>query len=100
MGQAWTILNLDKKEQLHPHDFGDGYKFREFTESTGGTMLALATLLATPESMGDGGGDAQRNEWTGRWAGDRIVIVGDYTDTGPFANLHYDEAYKRLKFEV
>jgi hypothetical protein len=87
MGQHWQVVNLDKKECLHPRDFDEGLKFLEFAPG-GHVMHALATLLAAPESMGAGGGDAKRTEWTGRWAGDRVVIVGDYTDSGPFAGIY------------
>lgn len=100
MGQAWCVLNLDKKEKLHAHDFGEGYKFLEFGMG-GNVMFALATLLAASESMGAGGGDAEcYPEWTGRWAGDRIAIVGDYTDSGPHAGLYADKSFTRIKPEI
>lgn len=90
MGQYWKVFNLDKKECLHPHRFDDGLKFCEFTRSEGGTMSALAVLLAAPESMGHGGGDDKRSEMTGRWAGDRIAIIGDYND-----DERWDGAYEK-----
>ena len=30
MGQYYVIANLDKKEFLNPHKFGDGVKLMEF----------------------------------------------------------------------
>ena len=95
MGQYWHVVNLDKKEVLHPHDLDQGLKFLEFAPG-GAVMFALATLVAAPESMGAGGGDAERNEWTGRWAGDRIVIVGDYTNKGPFKDIYSSDEYTRI----
>lgn len=100
MGQYWAIVNLDKKERIHPADFGDSRKFLEWGLSSGGLLTALAVLLAAPESMGDGGGDADRTVWTGRWAGDRIAIVGDYTKTGPHAGLYKDPSYTDLEFTL
>jgi hypothetical protein len=78
MGQYYKVCNLDKKEYLYPHRFGDGLKLLEFGASGGGTMCGLAVLLAT--SNGRGGGDLHTKTMAmpGRWAGDRIAVVGDY----------------------
>lgn len=86
MGQYYRIVNLDKKEWLNPHRFGDGAKLLEFGDSATGTMLGLAVLLA--DGNGRGGGDLdERNDdagLIGSWAGDRIVIAGDYADEGRY----------------
>jgi hypothetical protein len=85
MGQYHLIANLDKKQYLHPHRFGDGLKLMEFGCSSPGTMTALAVLLA-PQSAegGRGGGDFHHDVEgiVGSWAGDRIAIVGDYAEEG------------------
>jgi hypothetical protein len=50
-----------------------------------GTMAGLAILLA--DGNGRGGGDISEDPVSGiigRWAGDRIVIAGDYADSGRF----------------
>ena len=81
MGQYHYICNMDKKEYLDPHAFGDGLKLMEFGWSSRGTLTALAVLLS--EQNGRGGGDAHEAADTptsGRWVGDRIAIVGDYFD--------------------
>ena len=83
MGQYYYIANLDKKEYLHPHRCGDGLKLLEFGLSSCGTMSALAILLA--DGNGRGGGDLRtENPIVGTWAGDRIVVTGDYADEGRF----------------
>jgi hypothetical protein len=83
MGQYYLIVNLDKKQYLHPHRFGDGLKLLEFGCSATGTLTALAILLA--DGNGRGGGDLRsENPVIGSWAGDRIVIAGDYADEGKF----------------
>lgn len=73
MGQYFYVANLDKREYLHPHKFGDGLKLYEFGFSGGGTMAALALLLSTD----------RKGEWRGRWLGDRVAIVGDYAKHEP-----------------
>lgn len=87
MGQYYLVVNLDKREFLHPHKLGDGLKLMEFGSQGDGTMLALALLLA--DGCGRVGGDYLAKQGSnpdlaliGRWKGDRIVIAGDYADTG------------------
>jgi hypothetical protein len=77
MGQYHIICNVDKGEFLYPHKFGQGLKFAEFASSGDGIMYGLAVLLAN--NLGGGGGDLRTDSGlAGSWAGDRIVIVGDY----------------------
>lgn len=85
MGQYYQVVNLDKKELLHPHELTDGLKLLEF--GCGGlTMTALAVLLAC--SNGRGGGDLHSdNPIIGSWSGDRIAIVGDYAEPQDFQGL-------------
>ena len=79
MGQAYIIVNETKKQYIHPHRFGDGYKLCEFGSSSRGTMFALAVLLA--RGNGRGGGDLRSDDpIVGSWAGDAIVVLGEYTD--------------------
>jgi hypothetical protein len=79
MGQYYYVVNLDKKQYLYPHKFGEGVKLLEFGCSSNGTLTGLAILLA------DGGGDLHSdNPIIGSWAGDRIVIAGDYADARKF----------------
>lgn len=82
MGQYHYIINLTKKEYLHPHKFHDGLKLLEFGASGYGTMLALAVLLSNSPNRGGGDLNSDDVEWYGRWAGDRIVIAGDYAEPG------------------
>lgn len=78
MGQYYYIVNVTKKEYLKPHDFGDGAKLLEFGASGGGVMLGLAVLLAS--GNGQGGGDLHTEDIKipGRWAGDTVIVAGDY----------------------
>ena len=83
MGQYYIIVNLDKRQYINPHKFGDGAKLMEFALSSLGTKTALAALLS--DGNGRGGGDIDSQEpIIGSWAGDRIVVAGDYGDPFKF----------------
>jgi hypothetical protein len=99
MGQYHKIVNLDKKQFLHPHTFGDGLKLMEFGQSSSGTLLGLTVLLSC--SNGRGGGDIRSDsDLVGLWVGDRIAIVGDYSEAGDLAPEHDAEnLYSRLNDE-
>lgn len=93
MGQYWKPVNLDKKEYLHAHKFDEGLKLLEQAYSSGGVTTALCLLLARGLNDGPrGGGDPRSGgSMLGRWAGDRIVFVGDYCDPELYKAL--DEEY-------
>ena len=83
MGQYYVPVNLDKRQYLSPHKFGDGMKLLELGCSMNGTMTGLAILLADGNNRG--GGDLRSDDpIIGSWAGDRIVLAGDYADEGKF----------------
>jgi hypothetical protein len=95
MGQYWKPVNLDKKEFLDPHALGDGLKLVEqiTSNSGGGVQVALMILLAAmPERRG--GGDLQQPDpFIGRWAGDRIAMVGDYARQGDIPGCPINERW-------
>lgn len=97
MGQLYVIVNLDRKEVLEPHAFGDMMKLTEFGASGLGTMFGLAVLLAS--SNGEGQGDLDSNHpIVGSWCGDRIVVAGNYDKEGrfiPVKNL-YEAATREM----
>ena len=83
MGQYYKIVNIKKKQYISPHTFGDGSKLMEFSMSANGVLAGLAILLA--DGNGRGGGDLHsENDIVGSWAGDNIVVAGDYADAGKF----------------
>lgn len=83
MGQYYKVVNITKREFITPHAFNDGLKLMEFGLSGKGTMSGLAILLAS--GNGRGGGDLNSDSpVVGSWAGDQIVIAGDYGDEGLF----------------
>lgn len=78
MGQYHQIFNLDKREFINPHVLGCGLKLREQANTAPGTLQALFAALVCSNNRG--GGDFGKHEWVGRWVGDRVVVVGDYTE--------------------
>lgn len=125
MGQYWMVVNLDKKEYVSPHRLGSGLKLWEQLANHPSTGEALIVLCAAmPEYRGGGDFDLTQN-WhgperrfpehnatpgpmpedyptvagrtIGRWAGDRIALVGDYAqDTDLPAEFEAGQIYDRL----
>lgn len=84
MGQYHVVVNLDKLETVHPHALGLGLKQYEQIGEAG---LGDAIYLLTTASPNRGGGDLPFVEGvSGRWVGDRVVVVGDYTEEGDIPN--------------
>lgn len=79
MGQYHILANLDKREKVEPNSIGLGIKQWEQLGEFNGT-LADAMYLLCMTSPARGGGDLPPTKISGRWAGDRVVIVGDYTE--------------------
>ena len=79
MGQYFKIINEDKKEVINAWDLGGVAKFWEWLYN----RQARVFVWLLRKSDGDGGGDIpldERDQYTtlGRWAGDRITLIGDY----------------------
>jgi hypothetical protein len=85
MGQYHILVNLDKREFVSPHGLGLGLKQREHNGAFDGT-LADALYFLTMTSPDRGGGDYQHTEISARWAGDRCVVLGDYTEDSDIPN--------------
>jgi hypothetical protein len=79
VGVYYLIVNLDKREFLHPHKFGDGLKLDEFGCASRGTLTALALLLCL-------NGEPRPDQPLGSWAGDRIAIVAGSDD--PYETIY------------
>lgn len=78
MGQYYKIINLDKKEFLNPWKLDSGAKAWEQLANPWPGRALLTLVLSSPEPRG--GGDLGDDEIIGRWAGDRIIMVGDYAE--------------------
>lgn len=77
MGQYFILVNLDKREWFSPYR-DRGAKFLSWFESS---VNIIAWLLR--QSNEGGGGDINANDYpyAGRWASDKITLVGDYDDS-------------------
>lgn len=95
MGQYWIPVNLDKKEFIDPHKLGCGLKLVEQLNNHPGTGAALLILCAAmPERRG--GGDLEEHQVIGRWAGDRIALIGDYAERGDFKKARGNDSPDRI----
>ncbi len=98
MGQYYKIVNVKKKQYITPYKFGDGSKLMEFSMSANGVLAGLAILLA--DGNGRGGGDLNsESDIVGSWAGDNIVVAGDYADTGRFVKQPEQNLYEVCQAE-
>ena len=98
MGQYYKIVNIKKKQYITPYTFGDGAKLMEFSMSANGVLAGLAILLA--DGNGRGGGDLHStNDIVGSWAGDNIVVAGDYADMGKFVKEPEQTLYEICQSE-
>jgi hypothetical protein len=78
VGQYHRLVNIDKQEVVDPHGLGLGSKQWESQVGCEGS-LADAMYVLTMTSASAGGGDLPFTDISGRWCGDRVLIVGDYT---------------------
>jgi hypothetical protein len=83
MGQYHLLVNIDKREYLNPGEIGLGVKQWEHQSHPQWKMagsVADAMYILTMTSPNRGGGDMPGTDISGRWAGDRVMVVGDYTE--------------------
>ena len=77
MGQYHRLVNIDKQEWVDPHGLGLGSK--QYEQTGCDASLSDAMYLLTMTSPNEGGGDFPNTMVSGRWVGDRVLIVGDNT---------------------
>ena len=121
-GQYWKCVNLDKKEFVNPYKIGCGLKLAEQLSFPGTGSALLILCAAMPEVRGGGDFDLEENwhgpertDFTkvgempedyptvakrtiGRWAGDRIAMVGDYAEeTDLPTRFHASKIYEKCQ---
>lgn len=95
MGQYFLIVNLDKQEYINPHKAGHGAKLWEIAVNNISSIFAF--LLR--QSSESGGGDIQFNsKYCGSWAGNRIIVIGDYDDSGLYN--HAQQNFKEISQDI
>lgn len=95
MGQYHTLYNVDKKQKV---DGLSGYKLLEQIGYPKSTATALFLLVAN--SNGRGGGDVKDHPLVGSWAGDRVVVQGDYAEEGDKAFIPDTDTYEDITKKV
>ena len=95
MGQYHTLYNVDKKQKV---DGLSGYKLLEQIGYPKSTATALLLLIAN--SNGRGGGDVEEHPLVGSWAGDRVVMQGDYAEEGDQAFIANTDEYEDVTKQV
>jgi len=94
MGQYHYLVNLTKKEFVHPHQIGNGLKLREQVGWEASTSTALVMLLAS--SNGRGGGDFHsKSPLVGSWAGDSVAFIGDYSESDDLIGVDAPTVYNQ-----
>jgi len=95
MGQYFLLVNLDKREYVYPIYVSTGMKLIELCVNNFGALL----LFLLRKSSEGGGGDIDKPyKYAGRWAGDRVVLVGDYDESDLFRKAL--EEYKDITLAV
>jgi hypothetical protein len=82
MGQYWKVVNLDKREFLHPHKLGCGLKLWEIMHNRG--VMQAMVILQAAMPVPRGGGDIAKGKMVSRWTGDRVVLIGDYAEADDY----------------
>lgn len=118
MGQYYVIANTDRHEYISPWDAGSGAKLWEICMNDVSRVLPYLLAQGANGSGGDPRlpwGEFERTDgsvdWDayhealdaaypnlGRWAGDRITVVGDYDESGLYA--HVRESYTEISDDV
>jgi hypothetical protein len=94
MGQYHKIVNLTKKQYIHAHDLGGGLKAYEQVGYPDSPSTALFMLLTCSNNRG--GGDFPPHSLIGTWAGDKIAVIGDYSEPGDIEGVDAKLVYKTI----
>lgn len=97
MGQYFVIANLDRKEYIHPHRLGSGAKLWELAVNP---IAGVFPFLLRQSSEGGGGDVRFESVHAGRWAGCRVVVVGDYDDSKLYRQVQEDAEWKEISAEI
>ena len=97
MGQYHLTINLDKKEFIYPHKIGLGLKLMEQCGFAGSTGDILFLLLACSNGRGGGDCETQYPKLIGRWAGDRIAVIGDYCQETDIPGVNAEEIQEQCR---
>lgn len=99
MGQYHYLVNINKRQFIHPHRIGNGLKLYEQIRWPYSTATALVMLLAGSNGEGGrGSGDFRATHpLIGSWAGDRIAFIGDYSKHDDIPACNGERIYAECK---
>jgi hypothetical protein len=82
MGQYFIAVNKTKKEYVSPWDIGGVAKLWEWCANR--TAGIFPYLLRKSNEGGGGDIHIDNPKFAGRWAGDKVYLVGDYDKSNLF----------------
>lgn len=100
MGQYFLLANITKREVVDPGKLNQLVKFKEWL--SGDQARVLVWLLRRSDESGGGDiDDPDRYETLGRWAGDQVLLVGDYDSSGLYkeAGRSFKDISEKLRQE-
>jgi hypothetical protein len=107
MGQYYKLVNKDKREVVNAWDLGGGAKFWEWFYNPKRKVLLWLLAQSSSQIGGTyerlGGGDVENDgyETLGRWAGDRVTLVGDYDASNLYVESEqYTDISKKVRHEI
>jgi hypothetical protein len=119
-GQYHILLNLDTQEYIDPREMGSGQKLFELCMNDVSRLLPYLLSQSANASGGDPRipwGEFEQTDgsidWEtyhkaldeafpncGRWAGDRITVVGDYDESGLYHEARDSHEYTEITAEI
>lgn len=94
MGQYFKFINHDKKEVVISWNIGTGAKLWEWCVNN---SAGIFPFLLRKSNEGGGGDICKNYKTAGRWAGDRVALVGDYDESREYQQA---EDYKNISRQV
>lgn len=100
MGQYFKAVNVSKREVVCPWCIGGGAKLWEWAANSQGAIFTL--LLRRSDERGGGDTNDETFETNpdaliGRWAGDQVLLVGDYDSSGLWERA---KQYRNISHEL
>lgn len=94
MGQYHHVVSLGRHEYLDTFELGCGLKMLEQSLTPGAVRAALVAFLS--RNPGNGPADLGYSPLVGRWAGNRVLAIGDYAEDGDLPGYAGEVPYKEL----
>jgi len=98
MEQRYIIVNLDKKEFVDPCSLDQGAQFWEIAVNRVSAVLPFLLRQCTGYAASMDIGDNHNH--VGRWVGDRVVVVGEYDESGIYNLARMSPVWKDIGCDV